>query len=207
MANKARFWDKAAQKYFKSPISDEAVYQRKLELTREYLTEDSDVLEFGCGTGGTALAHAPYAKSVLATDISGEMLAIAEQQKEEAGIDNVEFRQADFDSFEDEESRYDLVLGLSILHLLKDRREALKKVRHVLKPGGVFVSSTACLGNRMWFMAPILWVGRLFGAFPFVRVFTVGQLVRSIEEAGFVVEHEWLPPKSIAVFIIARKPE
>lgn len=206
MSGTAHWWNKNAQKYYDSPISNEDVYQRKLEITREYLSADSEVLEFGCGTGGTAIAHAPYVRSVLATDISDEMLEFGRQQAAEAGVENVRFEQADFDTLEAKAESFDAVLGLSILHLLKDRRKAMSKVRDVLKPGGVFVSSTACLGDRMWFMAPILCIGRLFGAFPFVRIFTVRQLVRSVEDAGFVVEHEWLPKKAIAVFVVARKP-
>ena len=206
MSNTAKWWDKNAQKYFASPIKDEAAYQRKLETTRQYFTPDSEVLEFGCGTGGTAILHAPYVKSVLATDISEEMLAIGRKQAEEAGVSNVRFEQADFETLASEPGRYDVVLGLSILHLLKDRRSALAKIRTLLKPGGVFVSSTVCIGNKMWFMAPILWLGRMIGLFPFVRVFTTGQLIRSLEEAGFIIEKQPSSGGSVA-FIVARKPD
>ncbi len=206
MSNTAKWWDKNAQKYFASPIKDEAAYQRKLEITREYFTPDSEVLEFGCGTGGTAILHAPHVKSVLATDISEEMLAIGRKQAEEAGVSNVRFEQADFETLASEPDRYDVVLGMSILHLLKDRRSALAKIRALLKPGGVFVSSTVCIGNKMWFMAPILWLGRMIGLFPFVRVFTTGQLVRSLEAAGFIIEKQPSSGGSVA-FIVARKPD
>ena len=206
MSNTAKWWDKNAQKYFASPIKDEAAYQRKLETTRQYFTPDSEVLEFGCGTGGTAILHAPYVKSVLATDISEEMLAIGRKQAEEAGVSNVRFEQADFETLASEPGRYDVVLGLSILHLLQDRRSALAKLRTLLKPGGVFVSSTVCIGNKMWFMAPILWLGRMIGLFPFVRVFTTGQLIRSLEEAGFIIEKQPSSGGSVA-FIVARKPD
>lgn len=206
MSNTAKWWDKNAQKYFASPIKDEAAYQRKLEITRQYFTPDSEVLEFGCGTGGTATLHAPHVKSVLATDISEEMLAIGRKQAEEADVSNVRFEQADFETLASEPDRYDVVLGMSILHLLKDRRSALAKIRMLLKPGGVFVSSTVCIGNKMWFMAPILWLGRVIGLFPFVRVFTTGQLVRSLEEAGFIIEKQPSSGGSVA-FIVARKPD
>jgi len=202
----SKFWDKSADKYFRSPISDEAVYERKLELSRACFTPESEVLEFGCGTGGTAIAHAPFVKHVRATDISEQMLEYGRQQAQDAGVANVTFERADFSDLEAEPGSYDAVLGLSILHLLPDRKPALKRVRELLKPGGVFISSTACLGSKMWFMAPILWLGRLFGAFPIVRIFTVDQLVRSIEDAGFIIEEQWLPEKAMAVFIIARKP-
>lgn len=207
MAGKAGFWDRNAEKYFASPISDEDVYEEKLRRTRSYFTPDSEVLEIGCGTGGTAISHAPFVKHVRAVDISENMLDIGRRQAAEAGVSNVTFEQGDFDAPESGDGPYDVVLALSILHLLRDRRIAMSKIRERLKPGGVFISSTACLGDRMWFMAPVLWLGRLFGRIPFVRIFTVRQMVKSVEESGFVIEDEWLPEKAMAVFIVARKPE
>eukprot|EP01083_Nonionella_stella_P314462 1132915_1 len=56
----AKFWDKLASGYFKSPIKDLDAYQIKLELTQQYLKPDMDLLEFGAGTGGTSLQHAPH---------------------------------------------------------------------------------------------------------------------------------------------------
>ena len=41
-----------------------------------------EVLEFGCGTGGTAIIHAPYVKHIRAIDISGNMIAIAKGKAE-----------------------------------------------------------------------------------------------------------------------------
>ena len=91
MNTSPKFWDKIANRYAKSPIKDEAAYQRKLEVTREYFTPDAVVFEFGCGTGSTALAHAPFVKQILATDISPRMIEIAKQKANAADITNVTF--------------------------------------------------------------------------------------------------------------------
>ncbi|WP_300529943.1 class I SAM-dependent methyltransferase [Maricaulis sp.] len=206
MTSSANWWDRIAEKYARSPIADEAAYQRKLELTREHFTPESEVLEFGCGTGGTAIAHAPHVRHVLATDISEEMLKIARDKAATAGVGNVTFEQADFDTLEAGE--FDAVLGLSILHLLSDPRQAIQRAYELTRPGGVFVSSTACLGDKMWFLRPIAPIMKLFGVFPPVlRFFSARELRRNIEDAGFEVEYEWRPEKAVAVFIIARRPD
>ncbi len=75
-----KFWDRIADKYSKKPVPDEAVYQKKLRITRDYLRPDSEVLEFGCGTGSTAIAHAPFVSRILANDISSRMIEIAERK-------------------------------------------------------------------------------------------------------------------------------
>ncbi|MEM9841084.1 MAG: SAM-dependent methyltransferase, partial [Pseudomonadota bacterium] len=66
MPDKAKFWDRIAEKYARQPISNQKAYEIKLDLTREYFTPQSNVLEFGCGTGSTAILHAPYVAHIHA---------------------------------------------------------------------------------------------------------------------------------------------
>ena len=99
----------------------------------------------------------------------------------------------------------DLVLGLSILHLLEDKEAAIAKVDHMLKPGGLFVTSTACLGDTMGWFKLIAPIGKFLGFFPLVKVFTVKELADSLTSAGFEIDHQWQPGKGKAVFIVARK--
>ena len=47
MNHPAKFWDKTAEKYSKQPIADEAAYQKKLQVTQQYLKPNMEVLEFG----------------------------------------------------------------------------------------------------------------------------------------------------------------
>lgn len=59
MPQPSKFWDKMAERYSKRPVSDEAAYQKKLQITQEHLHPHMELLEFGCGTGSTAITHAP----------------------------------------------------------------------------------------------------------------------------------------------------
>lgn len=206
MTHSSRFWDRVAARYARKPVPDEAAYQKKLAITRELLLPDMEVLEFGCGTGSTALAHAPYVRAIQAIDISEKMLAIARGKAAEADIGNVRFERSDIDAFAAPDASFDAVLALSILHLLDDRRTAIAKVYRMLKPGGVFVSSTACLGDSMKLFGLIAPIGHWLGVLPLVRVFTVAELIGSLEEAGFSIEQRWQPGKGKAVFVVARKP-
>ena len=207
----SRFWNKVAEKYAKQPIADEASYQKKLEITRGYLRPDMDVLEFGCGTGSTAIVHAPYVKHITAIDFSPKMIEIARARADAAGVDNVTFQTVAIDDLDAPGERFDAVLGLSILHLLNDRNAVIAQVHRMLKPGGVFVTSTVCIAEKMWYMKLVAPVGRLFGVMPLVRVFTVKQLVDSLTAAGFEIDHQWQPPKDVSgfhacsVFIVAKK--
>ena len=199
------FWDKIADKYSRSPVADEAASQQKLEMTREYFTPQSRVFEFGCGTGSTAIAHAPFVEQIIASDISAEMIAIAERKAIAAEAHNVLFVRSDLASITDREGEYDVVLGLSILHLLRDPKAAMQKVYAMLKPGGVFVSSTACL-DEMGFWKLVLPLARALGKAPHVTVFSREDLIGDMTDLGFELVHQWQPKKGAAVFLVARKP-
>ena len=201
-----RFWDRLAERYARQPIADEAAYQRKLQITRDYLRPEMGVLEFGCGTGGTAILHAPRVRHITAIDFSEAMLAIARARAADAEVTNVSFERADITSFEAHDGRFDVVLGLSILHLLADKDAVIAKVFRLLKPGGVFISSTSCIGDTMGafkFIAPI---GKAIGLLPTLDIMTSADLVASLTGAGFAIEQHWQPGRGKAVFIVARAP-
>lgn len=70
----AKFWDQVAAGYARRPIADEAAYQKKLQVTREYFQPSMNVLEFGCGTGSTAIAHAPLVKVFTIKDLEKSLI-------------------------------------------------------------------------------------------------------------------------------------
>ena len=206
MKHDPRFWDRIADRYYRKPIAEPEIYREKLRLTRELLDADARLLELGCGTGGTAVAHAPHVARVHAVDISERMLELGRAQARREGVDNIVFERADIADFDAPRSAYDAVLGLSVLHLVDDRDETIANVHRMLRPGGVFVSSTVCLRDVAPWFALVAPLGRALGLFPLVRAFTGHELVTSLERAGFEIERRWLPGKRQALFVVARKP-
>ncbi len=206
MEKSAKFWDRVAPGYAKQPIADEKAYQTKLALTRQYLNPNSLVFEFACGTGSTALAHAPYVKSIDAIDISLKMVEIAQDKADTKGVDNVTFRQASINDLNVSDNAFDMVMGHSILHLLPNKEEVMAEVYRMLKPGGTFVSSTICMGGslKFWVLAGLFSVGRFFGL-PQLGVFTKAQLLESLVEAGFEIDYEWQVEGSDVVFVVGKK--
>jgi ubiquinone/menaquinone biosynthesis C-methylase UbiE len=205
MHRSSKFWDRIAERYAKRPVADEAAYEKKLRLTRGYFRPEMEVLEFGCGTGSTAIAQAPYVKRVRAIDISSKMIEIAQRKAEAAGVENVTFEQSTLEQIDSPEQAFDAVMGHSILHLLESRDEAITRVHRLLKPGGVFVSSTACIGDFLKVFRYIAPIAHFLGLLPLVRVFTRKELEDSLIAAGFEIDYEWQPGKSKAVFIVAKK--
>lgn len=207
MPTHAKYWNKVAEKYASRPVADEAAYQRKLSATRSYLTPEMRILEFGCGSGATAVHHAPHVQHIDAIDISENMLQIGRGKATQAGVDNITFSCGTLAEFGADDASYDCVLGLNILHLLPDWQATISEVVRILKPGGFFVSSTVCLGNSPLRMIKIaVPLGKLFGLMPDLFIITEQQLTSEIADAGFTIERHWHHAKrGIAVFIIARK--
>ncbi len=205
MDKSAKFWDKIAERYSKQPIADEAAYQKKLQVTREYFQPDMEVLELGCGTGSTAITHAPYVKHIHAIDISSKMIEIAQGKADAKKIENITFERSTVDDFSMPDQTLDVVLALSILHLLENKEEVIAKVYKMLKPGGIIVTSTVCLGDTMKFIKFVVPIGKFFGFMPLVKVFTKKELEACLTDAGFEIDYFWQSSKGKAVFIVAKK--
>lgn len=203
----AGFWDRIAERYARKPVTDPGAYETKLVLTREYLKPDMKVLELGCGTGSTAIAHAPYVASIRAVDISSNMIEIARRKVAAANIKNVAFEQSSINDLVVADQSIDVVMSHSILHLLKEKDAVIRRVYDMLKPDGIFVTSTMCMSdsyNWFRFVAPI---GRALGLIPFVTFFSADQLRDGITWAGFEIEEDWQPAPNKALFLIASKQD
>ena len=205
MKNPAKFWDKIADKYSRQAIADEASYHKKLEITQSYLKSDMEVIELGCGTGSTAITHSPFVKHIRAIDISSKMIAIAREKARSSATENIAFEVATIEELKVPKESVDVVLALSILHLVENKDTVIEKIHAMLKPGGIFVSSTICLNDDMKWLKFIMPFARAIGLMPAVKFFDERDLVASIESKGFDIEYSWKPGKRKAVFVVARK--
>jgi ubiquinone/menaquinone biosynthesis C-methylase UbiE len=201
-----KFWDRIAERYAKNPVADETTYQKKLAATQQYLRPGMKVFEFGCGTGSTAIVHAPLVNEYQAIDVSPKMIDIAKRKLAETQINNLTFNVAALEDFPTQEASFDAVLALSILHLMNDWDEAIRRVYKMLKPGGIFVSSTACIADAMPYLRYILPIGKFFRLVPLVHVFSEQELKSSFRQAEFDIEYELATTTSKdACFLIAGK--
>lgn len=128
------------------------------------------VLELNCGTGEDAIRFAKRGCSVVATDISSEMIQVAKTKAEDAGVsDLIEFRTLDLNTAETArlESDFDLVFsnfgGLNCVSA-----EALVTLRKVigsiLKAEGRFIAVVmpeACMMESFYFISR-LYLGNAF---------------------------------------------
>ncbi len=204
MTRSQGLWNFMAPMYARQKIADQASYAYKLEQTQALFTPDMKVLEFGCGTGSTALIHAPHVAHITGIDYSYKMIDIAKGKAE--GQDNADFAVSTLEDWQSPDAAYDVVMGMNILHLLPDHRRALADAFRLLKPGGYLVTSTVCLGDMRGFLRHLLPIGSAIRIFPHLEHFTNVELQAEMGSAGFVIKENWKPEGGDAVLHICQKP-
>lgn len=97
------------------------------------------VVDVGCGAGIDSLIAAKMVGTegrVIGVDMTPAMLTKARYAAEEAGLDNVEFRESYAEELPVEDCWADVVISNGVLNLMPDKAAALKEMHRVLKPGG-----------------------------------------------------------------------
>ncbi len=110
---------------------------RLLDIAR--VAAGTRVLAVGVGTGGEAFDAAVRVGPdghVVATDISAEMIAAAEEAVAEAGLTNVQFRVMDAQRLDFPKATFDAVISRNTLMFVPDLSLGLAEMKRVLKPSG-----------------------------------------------------------------------
>jgi len=207
----ARFWNDLAENYAAKPVDNPDAFDRKTEITRALIQPGHTVLDVGCGTGSFCLRLAPTGAEVHGLDISSEMIRIARGKVEAAEVSNVHFHVGPFDDTFTAlgPGSLDGLFAYSLLHLIRDRKGALKQAFELLKPGGYLVASTVCLGETWVPYSPVLAVMRLVGKAPswVAARLSKDELHADMRAAGFVdLEPHDVGQKNTTDFLVARKP-
>jgi ubiquinone/menaquinone biosynthesis C-methylase UbiE len=103
------------------------------------LHEGETVLDLGSGGGIDVLLSARRVGAtgkVYGLDMTEEMLALALQNQERAGVDNVEFLKGYIEDIPLPANRVDVVVSNCVINLSADKGAVFAEMYRVLKPGG-----------------------------------------------------------------------
>ena len=128
------------------------------------------VLDLGSGGGIDVLLSAtrvgPTGK-VYGLDMTDEMLTLARENQQRAGVTNVEFLKGTIESIPLPDASVDVVISNCVINLSPDKDAVLREAYRVLKPGGrLAVSDVMVRGELPWDVRQSmeLWVGCVAGA-------------------------------------------
>src|SRR5580692_7331242 len=134
------------------------------------LNAGETVLDLGSGGGIDVLLSArrvgPTGKA-YGLDMTDEMLALANENKKKAGVDNVEFLKGEIEHIPLPDNSVDVVISNCVINLSSDKDAALREAFRVLKPGGRFAVSDVVTRGEMLpeiRKSVLLWVGCIAGA-------------------------------------------
>jgi arsenite methyltransferase len=153
------------------------------------IPEEALLASFGCGNP-TALAKLNPGETVLdlgsggidvllsarrvgpngkayGLDMTDEMLALANENKKKAGIENVEFLKGEIEHIPLPDASVDVVISNCVINLSADKDAVLREAFRVLKPGGRFAVSDVVTRGEMLpeiRQSVLLWVGCVAGA-------------------------------------------
>src|SRR6202162_2016394 len=149
------------------------------------LNAGETVLDLGSGGGIDVLLSArrvgPTGKA-YGLDMTDEMLTLANENKEKAGVENVEFLKGEIEHIPLPDNSVDVVISNCVIHLSSDKDAVLREAFRVLKPGGRFaVSDVVTRGEIRPEIreSVLLWIGCVAGALE------EKEYLRKLVSAGF----------------------
>ncbi len=128
------------------------------------------VLDLGSGGGIDVLLSAKRVGSAgkaYGLDMTDEMLALANENKRKAGVENVEFLKGEIENIPLPDNSVDVVISNCVINLSADKDKVLREAFRVLKPGGRFAVSDVVTRGEMLpeiRQSVLLWVGCVAGA-------------------------------------------
>jgi ubiquinone/menaquinone biosynthesis C-methylase UbiE len=124
-----------AERYLTSPVHSAGA---DLDFLAHLVAEldQPKVLDLGCGAGHASFAAAPFARDVIAFDLTAAMLEVTAAAAKERGLSNISPTQGSVEELPFDSQQFDFVVSRYSAHHWNNVPRALQEVKRVLKPGG-----------------------------------------------------------------------
>ena len=206
MNKSEKFWDRSAKEYENKKINWEKIYNRAVENTKKHLNSSDVVLDYACGAGVITSQIADYVKEIHANDVSSKMIDVAQRIADERKIENINFSKTTIFDDRYERESFNVITAFNILHLLEDSLEVIQRINKLLKPGGLFISETPCMGEKKSLLGTFLSLLSKLRIVPYLNPLKFSELEDLLKEGNFqIIETEDLQKKQMNYFIVAKK--
>lgn len=175
------FWNKQANG-FRGELSPQL--SRMLQHTIPYLRSNQKALDFACATGKCTRALAKYVSHIDGIDLSDQMIQYAKEDTP-SHLTNIDFSCGILNDLNPSDEAYDVIIAFNIFHLLDAPKEDIKKLHSLLKPGGLLISSTPCMGDQKNIVTWIIRIISRIGIFPAIQSFQSESLISMITDMPF----------------------
>jgi ubiquinone/menaquinone biosynthesis C-methylase UbiE len=162
-ATRRQQWDEAGKGY--SALSNTALadlmHQASAEILNHLpLSPNARILDVGTGPGNPAIEIASRVGEggwVVGIDFAPSMIEVAWRRARLAGLNRIEFIEADAEALPFPDESFDAVVSRYGLPHFTDAVQALKEARRVLRPGGRFIAAMhGAVERNPYFTTPVL---------------------------------------------------
>lgn len=148
--------------------------------------EGARAIDLGCGGGHVAYTVAPFVQSVVAYDLSADMLAAVETEAKRRGLGNLSTARGPAEALPFPDQSFDAVFSRFSAHHWPDVRQGLREARRVLRRGGVAVFADAVAPEQPM-LDTFLQTFEMMRDPSHVRDYSSSEWVAFAAEAGFKV--------------------
>jgi len=183
-----RFWDRFAN-YYDTFIDKvfRKTYRGIIENLESDLKLNQNVLEIGTGTGIIPFSISSKVASIIATDISPEMIRVANQRLLDSKIKNIDFQIQDSYSLTFPDKSFDIVIASNLFHILYKPEKPINEVKRVMRDNGIFIAPTICAGESTKTRVIATIVGAVSG-FKVVNKWSINDFKTMLINNGFVID-------------------
>ncbi|MFA6570879.1 MAG: class I SAM-dependent methyltransferase [Bacteroidota bacterium] len=200
-----KFWDRMAKFFDREERKNESTNIKIIEKAKNRLNISDNVLDYGCGTGTAAIEIASSVKEVKGIDISSKMIEAAKRKTVGLKVNNIDFEQTTIFDEKCLNDSFNVIISFYLLHLVEDASKVIQKINELLKPGGLFISATPCVGESLSQRILISLFGKII-RIPYLKLFKIQELKDLITYGNFeIIETEFLNNRGQQYFIIAKK--
>jgi 2-polyprenyl-3-methyl-5-hydroxy-6-metoxy-1,4-benzoquinol methylase len=205
MNKSEKFWDRVAVRSDKQESELDETNIKIVERTKNHLNVDDIALDYACGTGIITNEIAADVKEIYALDTSSKMIEVAKRRAGERKIENIHFAQTTiFDDRYKKES-FHVILAFNILHLLEDAHPVVHRINELIRPGGLFISTTPCLGEKKVLGIFLSLISKI-RIVPYLKLLKISEFESLIANNKFqIVETDSLDPTGPSHFVVAKK--
>jgi len=135
--NQKQYHDKS-EAYLNSATHAQGVEFSKMQHVCRNYTQ-AQLLDLGCGGGHVSYQMASAVESIIAYDLSVEMLQLVEAQAQQRGLHNIRTQVGVAEQLPFADHSFDIVISRYSAHHWQSLKKALSEVHRVLKPKGAAI--------------------------------------------------------------------
>ena len=133
------------------------------------------------------------------------MIYSAKNRAVEQNINNIKFIRTNISDKSFQGFSFDIITAFNMLQYVTERQQLYSAIYQNLKPQGLFISSTACLGERKSMIRFMLTGMSILKIGPDIGFYKASELEHEIQTSGFTIIEAADIAKLPERFIIARK--